>query len=101
MLTWFGLWVFYFGVEKVLDTEFSRAEYLFRLRSTTRMAKLMDTYCSRIGARPEERSFYFDTDAIHPEDTAESLGMHRPGFAYLVISTPTMGSPQLDSIEET
>lgn len=65
------------------------------------MEKLMDTYCARIGARPQERSFYFDTDAIHPDDTAESLGMHRPGFAYLVISTPSVDSLPLGSIEET
>lgn len=60
----------------------------------------MDTYCARIGAHPHERRFYFDTAAIHADDTAESLGMHRPGFAYLVISTPAMGPSDLESIEE-
>lgn len=72
----------------VLDTLLVRAEYLFRLCSTTRMEKLIETYCARIGAPVAQRRFFFDSAAIQPDDTAESLGMTRPGFAYLVISRP-------------
>lgn len=74
----------------MLDTEFLQAEYLFRLRGSTNMFRLMEAYCARIGKETCQRSFYFDSRFILPDDTANTLGMHRPGFAYLVISAPPL-----------
>eukprot|EP00041_Stephanoeca_diplocostata_P009170 m.139567 g.139567 ORF g.139567 m.139567 type:complete len:110 (-) comp17632_c0_seq1:2159-2488(-) len=50
-------------------------ELHFRIKRTTKMQKLMTTYCGKQGLEQKNVRFLFDGEAIKPEDTPESLDM--------------------------
>lgn len=82
--------------EKVMDSDGIERDCLFRVRRNTRMKRLMEVYEERTNTSTDSRTFYFDGKPILDDDTPESLGMHNPGFAYVVVSFsqfPEMASP--------
>ena len=58
---------------KVKDT--TGATIYFKVKRTTKLGKLMDAYCSRVGKDIKSFRFLFDGERINQEHTPESLGM--------------------------
>ncbi|EZG44343.1 putative ubiquitin-like protein [Gregarina niphandrodes] len=50
-------------------------EVYFRIRKTTKMEKLMTTYCARLGQSLDAVRFLYDGERIRGDHTAEDLGM--------------------------
>ncbi|KAK9461697.1 ubiquitin-like protein [Lipomyces oligophaga] len=50
-------------------------EVFFRIRRTTPLKKLIDTYCDRQGKARSSLRFLYDGDRVSDGDTPESLGM--------------------------
>eukprot|EP01084_Bolivina_argentea_P105258 188435_1 len=50
-------------------------EVYFKVKKTTKLKKLMDAYCARVGKEPGSIRFLFDGDRIAPESTPLDLGM--------------------------
>merc|ERR1719146_540763 len=47
----------------------------FKVTKTTKLKKLMDAYCGRLGVQAESVRFMFDGDRLNPESSAEDAGM--------------------------
>jgi small ubiquitin-related modifier len=47
----------------------------FKVKKSTQLKKLMDAYCTRVGADPKSIRFMFDGRRIEPQETPEDLGM--------------------------
>eukprot|EP00177_Eucheuma_denticulatum_P004078 GFKZ01007386.1.p2 GENE.GFKZ01007386.1~~GFKZ01007386.1.p2 ORF type:complete len:101 (+),score=19.75 GFKZ01007386.1:296-598(+) len=58
---------------KVRDAEGNEVQ--FKIKKTTQLKKLMDAYCSRMGAQKGAYRFLFDGHRINEEDTPHSLDM--------------------------
>ena len=43
------------------------------MKKTTKLSKLMDAYCKRVGVRMDQIRFLFDGDRIQPEQTPQSV----------------------------
>ena len=50
-------------------------EVYFKVKKTTKLKKLMDAYCARVGKEAGSIRFLFDGDRIAPESTPHQLGM--------------------------
>ena len=50
-------------------------EVYFKVKKTTKLKKLMDAYCARVGKEAGSIRFLFDGDRIAPESTPSQLGM--------------------------
>jgi len=53
----------------------SGGEVYFKVKRTTQFRKLMEAYCSRVGAQPQHVRFLFDGDRIRPDQTPADLDM--------------------------
>ncbi|EAN34278.1 Small ubiquitin-related modifier 1 [Theileria parva strain Muguga] len=51
------------------------SEVYFKIKKKTKLEKLMNTYCSRLGQSPEAVRFLFDGDRIKGDATPEELGI--------------------------
>lgn len=47
----------------------------FKVKKTTKLKKLMDAYCARVGKEAGSIRFLFDGDRIAPDSTPNDLGM--------------------------
>jgi small ubiquitin-related modifier len=47
----------------------------FKVKKSTKLKKLMDAYCGRLGVQAESVRFMFDGDRLNPESSAEDAGM--------------------------
>merc|ERR1711994_120507 len=50
-------------------------EVYFKVKKTTKLKKLMDAYCARVGKEAGSIRFLFDGDRIAPDSTPNDLGM--------------------------
>lgn len=50
-------------------------EVYFKVKRTTKLKKLMDAYCARVGKEPGSVRFLFDGERIQPDATPEQLEM--------------------------
>lgn len=50
-------------------------EVYFKVKKTTKLKKLMDAYCARVGKEAGSIRFLFDGDRIAPNNTPALLGM--------------------------
>merc|ERR1711933_558302 len=50
-------------------------EVYFKVKETTKLKKLMDAYCARVGKEAGSIRFLFDGDRIAPDSTPNDLGM--------------------------
>ncbi|KAK9235221.1 ubiquitin-related domain-containing protein [Lipomyces kononenkoae] len=50
-------------------------EVFFRIRKTTALKKLMDTFCERQGKARSSLRFLYDGERINETDTPDALGM--------------------------
>ncbi|VWU51019.1 small ubiquitin-related modifier [Hepatocystis sp. ex Piliocolobus tephrosceles] len=51
------------------------AEVFFKIKKQTKLEKLMEVYCSRLGQSSDAVRFLFDGDRIHGENTPDQLGI--------------------------
>lgn len=47
----------------------------FKVKTTTKLSKLMEAYCNRAGWPIKQCRFNFDGHIIMPDDTPDKLGM--------------------------
>eukprot|EP01084_Bolivina_argentea_P232537 391917_1 len=50
-------------------------EVYFKVKKTTKLKKLMDAYCARVGKEAGSIRFLFDGDRIAPDSTPNELNM--------------------------
>mmetsp|Transcript_12123 Transcript_12123/g.19422 ORF Transcript_12123/g.19422 Transcript_12123/m.19422 type:complete len:104 (-) Transcript_12123:67-378(-) len=50
-------------------------EVYFKVKKTTKLKKLMDAYCARVGKEVGSIRFLFDGERIAPDATPNQLGM--------------------------
>ena len=50
-------------------------EVYFKVKKTTKLKKLMDAYCARVGKEAGSIRFLFDGDRIQEDATPDQLGM--------------------------
>lgn len=53
----------------------THSELQFHLKTTTRLRRLKDIYCSRLGIDIDTVRFVFDGQRVKDDDTAVSLGL--------------------------
>jgi len=58
---------------KVVDRE--AHEVFFKIKTTTKLGKLMDVYANRVGHEPNTIRFIFDGVKVKPDDTPLDLDM--------------------------
>ncbi|SOV11577.1 small ubiquitin-related modifier [Plasmodium sp. gorilla clade G2] len=51
------------------------AEVFFKIKRKTKLEKLMEVYCNRLGQSMEAVRFLYDGDRIHGDNTPEQLGI--------------------------
>ncbi|CAG9475102.1 small ubiquitin-related modifier, putative [Plasmodium vivax] len=51
------------------------AEVFFKIKRKTKLEKLMEVYCNRLGQSMEAVRFLYDGDRIHGENTPDQLGI--------------------------
>ncbi|SCM23327.1 small ubiquitin-related modifier, putative [Plasmodium chabaudi chabaudi] len=51
------------------------AEVFFKIKRKTKLEKLMEVYCNRLGQSIEAVRFLYDGDRIHGENTPDQLGI--------------------------
>mmetsp|Transcript_11671 Transcript_11671/g.22475 ORF Transcript_11671/g.22475 Transcript_11671/m.22475 type:complete len:99 (-) Transcript_11671:235-531(-) len=66
-----------------------RKDLWFKLRKTTAFGKLMDRYCSEIGAPKEEVGFLFKGTRIAEDATPADLGMENDDRVEALLTTST------------
>ncbi|CEL93224.1 unnamed protein product [Vitrella brassicaformis CCMP3155] len=50
-------------------------EVFFKIKRSTKLEKLMNAYCNRLGQSQEGVRFLFDGERVHPHQTPEELGL--------------------------
>ncbi|EUD68182.1 hypothetical protein C922_01200 [Plasmodium inui San Antonio 1] len=51
------------------------AEVFFKIKRKTKLEKLMEVYCNRLGQSMEAVRFLYDGDRIHGDNTPDQLGI--------------------------
>ncbi|KJE88408.1 ubiquitin [Capsaspora owczarzaki ATCC 30864] len=51
------------------------SEVNFKIKKTTKMSKLIDAYCQRVGINPASVRFLFDGARINGDQTAADVGL--------------------------
>lgn len=51
------------------------SEMCFQIKNSTRMSKMIETYCSRMGCSPDSVRFLYDGVRVQPESTPMALGL--------------------------
>ncbi|CAN6647282.1 ubiquitin-like protein Smt3p [Trichomonascus vanleenenianus] len=57
---------------KVTD---SNTEVYFKIKKTTQLKKVMDTFCKRTGKDPSALRFLYEGERVQPDDTPSSLDL--------------------------
>jgi len=50
-------------------------EVYFKVKKTTSFSKVMNAYCKKVGADPEQVRFLFDGQRLRQDQTPQDLGM--------------------------
>lgn len=51
------------------------SEVFFQIKNNTRMSKMIDTYCTRMGCNPNSVRFLYDGVRVQPDSTPIDLGL--------------------------